>query len=51
MHTSEIVLIYNSLLHVLATGGHLQGGETKHQKLKDDAIIEVKEPAQGVKWQ
>lgn len=38
MHTSEIVFIYNNLLHVLATGGHLQGGDTWDKKLKDTII-------------
>lgn len=49
MQTSETVFIYNNPICVLATSGHLQGGETKDKKLKDDTVIEVIKPIQDIK--
>lgn len=34
MHSSEIDFIYSNLLHVSATRGRLQGGDTKDIKIK-----------------
>ena len=34
MQTNETVFIYSNPIYVLATCGHLQGGNTKDKKLK-----------------
>jgi len=49
MQTNETVFIYNNPIHVLATSGHLQGGNTKDKKLKYGTIIEVIKPIHDIK--
>jgi hypothetical protein len=49
MQTSETVFIYSNPIHVLATSGHIQGGNTKDKILKDDTIIEKTKPIRDIK--
>ena len=49
MHTSETIFTYHNSIHVLATSGHLLGGNTKSKRLKDDTIFVVIKPIQDIK--